>query len=81
MKKILRNLIKRLGFDIVKYSDKKKKFPVDFGNSDIKIIKEVLHYTMTSRERIFSLIRAVEYIVRHVFRVTSWSAASGKAEV
>lgn len=38
-------------------------FPVDFEESDIRIIKSVLPYTMTSPERIFSLIKAVQYIV------------------
>jgi O-methyltransferase len=38
-------------------------FPVDFEESDICIIKSVLPYTMTSPERIFSLIKAVQYIV------------------
>jgi O-methyltransferase len=40
------------------------EFPVDFGQQEIETIRFVQPYTMTSPERIFSLIQAVEYIVK-----------------
>lgn len=38
-------------------------FPVDFEESDVHIIKSVAPYTMTSPERIFSLVKAAQYVV------------------
>ena len=40
-------------------------YPVDFTAADQRLVEEVKAYTMTSPERIFSLIRAVEYVQRH----------------
>ena len=40
------------------------EWPIDFTAADREIIERVAPYTLTSRERLFSLIRAVEYIIR-----------------
>lgn len=40
-------------------------FPVDFDEQEIEIFHRVRPYTMTSKERVVSLIRAVTHIVRH----------------
>ena len=40
-------------------------FPPDFGPDEIRIIRAVQPYTLTSPERIFALIKAVRYIVRY----------------
>jgi hypothetical protein len=40
-------------------------FPFDFDAHYIEIIKQVKPFTMTSNERLFSLISAVEYIVKN----------------
>jgi len=40
-------------------------FPPDFESSDIEIIRAVEPYTMTSTERIHSLVHAVRHIVRN----------------
>ncbi|HLJ96164.1 MAG TPA: TylF/MycF/NovP-related O-methyltransferase [Gemmataceae bacterium] len=40
-------------------------FPPDFSLADIEDIRAVQQFTMTSAERIYALIRAVEYLVRH----------------
>jgi hypothetical protein len=39
------------------------KYPPDFSPEDIEIIETVAPYTMTTPERIYALVRAVEYIV------------------
>jgi O-methyltransferase len=74
MKRIVRQLIRRTGFDIVRYrsappkvvgpAEVKPVFPPDFDPEAIDIIQTVQPYTMTSIERIFALIQAVRYIVQ-----------------
>jgi O-methyltransferase len=74
MKYIVRQLIRRTGFDIVRYRSAPPKaaspvevkpvFPPDFDPEAIEIIQAVQPYTMTSIERIFALIQAVKYIVQ-----------------
>ena len=54
--------LRNLGYDLIKYDKHKKYYPPDFNEKDIKILKKVMPFTMTSQERIFSLLRAVEYI-------------------
>lgn len=39
-------------------------YPPDFSTEDIETIRAVAPYTMTSAEKIYALIRAVEYVVR-----------------
>ena len=39
--------------------------PPDFSDEDIRIIRSVEDYTMTGPERIFALIRAVEYVANN----------------
>lgn len=43
----------------------KNVYPPDFESLHIDIFKKVTPYTMTSKERIFSLIEAVKYIVQN----------------
>ena len=66
IKTISKKLIRRLGFDLVRYSGKqpKESFPRDFDEEAAEIIRTVEPYTMTSVERLFSLIQAVRYVVR-----------------
>lgn len=42
-----------------------REIPTDFSDQDIKIINSVQPYTMTSAERIFSLIESVRYVVKN----------------
>lgn len=62
--KLITNLVKgsmkKLGFqsDINDFSS-------DFTQEDIDIIQAVRPYTMTSQERIFSLIQVVKYVVKN----------------
>lgn len=41
------------------------KFPPDFTAEEIKILEAVRPYTMTTNERVVSLIRAIDHICRH----------------
>jgi O-methyltransferase len=50
----------RLGLSVTRYGT----FPKDFAAEDISIIRSVEPYTMSNRERIYSLIQAVKYITK-----------------
>jgi len=69
MKQLVRKAFNMLGYDISKKIEPcfntETPFPVDFNTEEINIIKSVLPYTMTSPERIYSLIQAVKFIVRN----------------
>jgi len=56
-----RRVLRRMGMDVIRYRD----FPPDFGTAEMRIIESVRPYTMTSPERLFSLIEAVRYVVKH----------------
>ena len=63
--KIIRPLIRRSGFDIVRYREKQKAlvpYPVDFSASNIEICDAVKPYTMTNPKRVNALIDAVHYV-------------------
>lgn len=67
IKKTVRRLINALGYDLVKTSDQKPKtsgliLPLDFEKESARIINLVLEETMTSPERLNSLISASKYI-------------------
>ena len=70
MKVVIRRLINALGYEVSRTSNTKCssksgqiRFPADFEQKNIEIIKLVQESTMTSIERINSLINAVQYIV------------------
>jgi O-methyltransferase len=64
VKHFLKKQLNKLGYDLLKL-DKKKKWPTDFEENHQRIISKVQPYTMTSAERLFGLIEAVNYIVQH----------------
>jgi O-methyltransferase len=59
-KVLIKDALKTLGIDV-----QKDKFPLDFSQEEINLIREVRPYTMTSSERIYSLINAVKYVVNN----------------
>jgi hypothetical protein len=67
LKYTAKKLLQLAGFDIVRYQALQPKpvFPADFEQQDINIISAVAPYTMTSPERLFSLIQAVRYVARY----------------
>ncbi len=66
MERIARKLLRRFGFDLVRYTEEEQPqplFPPDFDDETVDIIRRVTPYTMTSVERLFALIQAVKYVV------------------
>lgn len=71
IKKLFKYFGKGLDPDIDRYSEAEElsevhvtqnEFPPDFDHEETSIIREVLPYTLTSPERIYSLIQSVRYI-------------------
>ena len=65
MKNIIKKIVQNSGYDIRKKNSFKipPEFPSDFSENDIKIIKKVNPFTLTSNERIHSLLQATKYVV------------------
>jgi O-methyltransferase len=63
----VRGLVPRFGYDIVPYGGRsgRNRIPSDFDRRDIAIADSVESYTMTAPESVYSLIHAVEYVVRN----------------
>ena len=67
-KNMIRLIIQRIGFDIIRYKNKdivNLIYPPDFSDNDIEICDTVKEYTLTSPERVKALINAVQYVVRN----------------
>jgi len=62
LKNFVKSIISKSGYNITKKST--STFPIDYATHEIEIIKMVKPYTMTSHQRIQSLIRSVEYIIQ-----------------
>ena len=60
-KRIIRPAIQRAGFDIIRHIG----YPPDFSAEDIQICEIVKPYTMTSPERVYSLINAARYVIKN----------------
>lgn len=60
----VRGWLRRRGFDVVRYGSDSRKMalPADFDSKAIETIQCVSAYTMTSAERLFSLIQAIRYV-------------------
>jgi len=68
IKKAIKSLFKKLGFDIVdivKYPEKQSSLHADFEKRHIEIIERVSPYTITASEKIYTLIESVRYILRN----------------
>jgi O-methyltransferase len=61
MNQLVGKIIRSMGYDIVK-TEKRKSLPIDFDEVHRNIYLKVKDNTMTSPERIYSLIEAVRYI-------------------
>lgn len=61
IRKYLRPLVNRCGFDVVRY----QKYPYDFSERHIRIWEAVQPFTMTNPIRVKVLIDAVEYLVNN----------------
>jgi O-methyltransferase len=60
----IKKFLRTFGYDIVRYG-KFSDFPRDFQEDEINIIRQVRKYTLTSNERLCSLIHAVRYLVKN----------------
>src|ERR1700674_4253440 len=56
----VRSLLRRVGLDLVRWTP----WPADFDQFDRDVVTRTRPYTMTSPERIVTLIDAIEYVVR-----------------
>lgn len=68
MKKNIRTLVQRLGFDVIRYADPVQReidALYDFSEEQKEIILRAKPFTMTSVARMVSLINAVEYVSLH----------------
>ncbi len=66
IKQFIRSIIRKLGYDIVKYKIKdERSFPPDFGKLHKEIITRVNPYTMTSPERIHALIESTIFVLQN----------------
>ncbi len=61
IRKWVQNSLEALGYEITR-KNKKNELPSDFADDHIKILQRVRDKTMTSPQRIFSLIEAIKYI-------------------
>ena len=64
MKNLAKKIIKKLGYEIHRVNTY-VEFPSHFSKTDIEIIKSVQLFTLTSIERRFALIQAVNYIIKN----------------
>jgi len=62
MKNIIRKILQRFGYDIIKINQDNFSISPDFEDVHKDIFEKVKNNTMTSPERIYSLIEAVKYI-------------------
>jgi O-methyltransferase len=63
--KFINLLLGKTGFRLVKKQSVTNNYPADFDAVHKNIINKVRPYTMTSQERIFGLIEAVNYISKN----------------
>jgi O-methyltransferase len=65
IKNIIHNFLKSKGYEIVKTDHRlvRNGLPADFDNQTVKIINQTKPYTLTTPERIASLVNAVNYVI------------------
>ena len=61
MKKVIKNILKSLGYEIKKF--KKNDYPIDIPIEIRKLYEEIEPYTVTTIERVTALVQSVKYIV------------------
>lgn len=65
MKNLIRKILQGRGYDIIKTNQKEQPVLPDFEDLHKSIFSKVKEYTMTSQERIYSLIEAVKYVEKN----------------
>lgn len=66
MKRVIRKVIRALGFDIIRYrpGGREPSLPQDLSSADREVLQRVADYTMTSVERQAALMGAVRHVIR-----------------
>ncbi|PJJ83771.1 TylF/MycF/NovP-related O-methyltransferase [Mucilaginibacter auburnensis] len=67
LRKLVRNTLKSYGYDLVKPDGRlvKDGLPADFDSETVATFQKVKPYTMTTPERIASLVNAVNYLIKN----------------
>jgi O-methyltransferase len=67
MRQFIRKILQSMGYDIIKLKDTKTNngLPVDMEPAFASLYEQCKPYTMTSPERMYSLFKAVEYVVQN----------------
>jgi len=66
IKHIIKNFVRRTGFDIVRYRPHQEPVNLrDLTSREIEILESVKAYTLTSEERVAALLNAVRYLTEH----------------
>jgi len=65
IKNSIKKIIRKSGYDVRKTGSFSPlpEFPSDFTENDIRIIKKVKPFTLTSNERLYSLIQSTKYLI------------------
>jgi O-methyltransferase len=62
IKTVIHKTFRLFGVDIIRYPPRDQLCPPDFRKDEADLVREVRPWTMTSAERIYSLIQAVRYV-------------------
>lgn len=62
IKSAIHKTFRLFGFDLIKSLPQEQTYPPDFREDEVKLISAVRPWTMTSVERIYTLIQAVRYV-------------------
>lgn len=65
MRRHVKSLLRRLGYDIVRYDPGSDGFPEDADAAEKRIYRTVKPFTTTTIERVVSLVRAVRHVVQN----------------
>jgi len=62
IKSTIHKSLRVFGLDLIHFRPQEQTYPHDFSKDEIDIIREIRPWTMTSAERIYTLIQAVRYV-------------------
>jgi O-methyltransferase len=62
IKTAIHKTFRLFGLDVIQFRPQEQAYPPDFGNDEAEIIREFRPWTMTSAERMYALIQAVQYV-------------------
>jgi hypothetical protein len=65
IKAVIHKSLRHFGLDLVRFPPRDETMFPDFSGEDLSIIRAVRPWTMTGAERIYALIRGVQYVCDH----------------